>query len=405
MAVSLDVDRLVAACSDLSEDAGLTITTALEPLAGPGAPVKPAVYANGLYQLDRRWDTTANPPEAVDVVVIDNVPSQVNRLEAALELLRGSLGLPEMVLDLSGLASLPPHLPKQLSSFRFPNRQADAYLRDATLGGKPFPSTPTGMALLNATADNPGPILQWFPQAALYGFWQSHLGKKRSQAKLARSWTSETVGYRPASTSTKVLGLKGDPLNLNVEEPAEFDENDLLGAESWQVIEGGKKLGGGRAKERLSELGHGQVPIKPAEAALGPISFARIEQRSTISFAALRRIWAQSESTTAEANGAARALLVAIGVVAHVAAFGRSFSLRSGCELRPSTSTWTWLGTSPEPVSPPTLDEAIALVRNCATRAEETGLPVGSCWARDPVVLQPAANLAKAIALTWPSYE
>ncbi len=118
---------------------------------------------------------------------VQYVPSQANRLEAALELIRGPIGLPEIVLDLSEVGSLPPHLPKRLSSFRFPHRQADAYLRDAVLDDIPFLNTPQGRALFDATADEPGALLEWFPQAGLFGFWQSHLGKKRSHAKLARS--------------------------------------------------------------------------------------------------------------------------------------------------------------------------------------------------------------------------
>jgi CRISPR-associated protein Csb1 len=402
MTVTLDPDRLFDACSDLSWEAGITIKTDLEPLAGHGAPVKPAVYAGGLYQLDERWDGRKEPPEAVRVVVIDNVPSQANRLEAALQTLRGALGLPEMVLDLSGF-DLPPHLPKQLSSFQFPHRQADAYLRDATLDGQPFPRTPLGQSLFRATADNPVAILEWFPQAALYGFWQSHLGKKRSQAKLARSWVSEIVGYSPATTGTKALGLKGDPLNLSIDERAEYDPEDLIGGEPWKVVEGEKKGGGGRTKERLSELGHGQVPVNIAEAAPAAISFARIEQLSTVSFAGLRRIWAESGATGPGANAAARALLVAIGLAAHVAAFGRSFSLRSGCELRPASSIWTWVGDRPEPVGALSLDEAIDLARSCAVRAEAAGLPVGSRWPQEPLVLRPASNLAEAIRRTWPN--
>lgn len=248
MAKPFDPDRLLAACGDLSEDAGITIHTVLEPLAGPGAPVKPAVYEGGRYQLDRRWDYEVDPPEPVDVVVIDNVPSQANRLEAALERLRDRLGLPEIVLDLSGLAALPPHLPKSLSSFRFPHRQADAYLRDALLDGKRFPDTDLGRALLAANADEPNALLQWFPQALLFGFWQSHLGKKRSQAKLARSWVSEIVGYRPATVETRVLAVKGDPLALSVDEPALFDENDLLAG--WSLVEGAKKASASKEKDK-----------------------------------------------------------------------------------------------------------------------------------------------------------
>src|SRR5579875_1610891 len=397
MAISLDPDLLLRACSALSQDAGITIRTTLEPLAGPGAPVKPPMYAGGVYQLDKRWDDTTQPPEPVDVVVIDNVPSQANRLEAALQLLREKTGMPEMVLDLSDLPGLPPHLPQQLSSFQFPHRQADAYLRDAMLDGKPFPFTPPGEALLAATADDPLPLLEWFPQAALYGFWQSHLGKKRSQAKLARSWVSEVVGYRPATVATKTLGLRGDPLNLNVDEAIQYEPDDLIAGEPWVVEEGSRQVGGGKTKERLSELGHGQVPVKSADAAPSAISFARIEQRATASFAGLRRICTGSS----EMSATARALLVSIGLVAHIAAFGRSFSLRSGCELRPVASTWTWIGAAPEPISPPGLGEAMKLLHDCAARAEATGLPVGSRWASEPLVLKPATSLADVIRRTW----
>ncbi len=104
--------HLIEACADLAQGAGVTVTTSLEPLDGPGALVKPAIYAGGLYQQDRRWVGTGEERSVVDVVVIDNVPSQANRLEAALALLQEALHLPEFVLDLSGVGALPPHLPK-----------------------------------------------------------------------------------------------------------------------------------------------------------------------------------------------------------------------------------------------------------------------------------------------------
>ena len=59
--------------------------------------------------------------------------------------------------------------------------------------------------------------MAWFPQALLYGFWQSHLGKKRHNSKHARAWVSEIIGWQPASTDTRVFGLKGDALNLNTD--------------------------------------------------------------------------------------------------------------------------------------------------------------------------------------------
>jgi CRISPR-associated protein Csb1 len=392
----IDVDTLVAACGDGGRDGGVVIETELEPLAGSGAPVKPAIYAGGQYQRDRRWVGESPDRTVADVIVIDNVPSQANRLEAALEELAPRLGLPTVVLDLSEVSPLPPHLPKELTGFRFPHRQADAYLRDALYDGKDFVRTDVGKRLLAATADDPDMLFEWFPQALLFGFWQSHLGKKGSQAKLARSWVSEVVGIRPAAIDTRTLGLKGDPLNLNIEEKVFYNEDDVT---DWDFVEGAKKSGGSSKNERLSEIGHGQVPFRAGQEALAAVSFEAITQRASVSFAGLRRVWTGSP----EANAAGRALITSIGLVAHVAAFGRPFSLRSGCDLRPVHTRWTWLGEEIDSeVEPLGLERACDLVTGCAELAQELGLPVGSHW--DPELrLTPKENLAKVIRATYPA--
>jgi CRISPR-associated protein Csb1 len=383
--VGLDADALIAAGCDESGDSGITVTSVLKPLGGPGSPVKPAGYAGGQFQADRRWWGSGVDRRPVDVLVIDNQPSQANRLEAALEQRRAELGLPEIVLDLTSVGALPPHLPRRISSFRFPHRNADAYLRDAMLDGAKFLNTDVGAAIFNATADRPEALLQWFPQALLFGFWQSHLGKKRSQAKLARAWISEIIGVEPAATSVRRLGLKGDPLNLNVPDSVEVSPD---AADDWHFATKGKKL---------ADVGHGQVPVSGEDAELAAVSFREVVQQATVSFAALRRIRPQAGAAEA------RALLVSLGLVAHVAAFGRSFSLRSGAELWPIGATWTWLGeTAPREIEPPSLEEAIGLFRECAARAERAGLPVGQQWPASPLVLTPAANLAAAIRKTWP---
>lgn len=396
--MDLDVDRLTAACGEISQEAGITIHTVHEPLAGAGAPVKPAVYAGGVFQEDWRW--WGDPIEKTRAFVIDNTPSQANRLEAALQVLRPELGLPEVVLDLSEIPTLPSHLPKRLSGFRFPHRHADAYLRDAMLDGKKLVDDPLGRAIVNATADQPDPLYQWFPQALLFGFWQSHLGKKRTQAKLPRSWVSEIVGYAPAtqeSDLTQVAGLKGDPLNLSVDEQVTYDEDDLL--QGWEFVEGAQKTGGKKQKDSLSEIGHGQVPFGAPHAALAGVSFRAVEQRATVSFAGLRRI----RVTTPESSAAGRALLVALGLVAHVAAFGQPFSLRSGCDLRPLRTSWTWLGTgSDESLSAPSLDEAKALFASCLEQAKAAGLTEGGGWGREPMVLTPSPALVRAVTASWP---
>jgi len=383
----IDLDRIVAQCADDGLDAGITIRTELEPLAGPGAKVKPAVYAGGRFQQGRRWWGDGEDRRPVDVITIDNEPSQANRLEAALESLREQVGLPEVVLDLTSLEPLPPHVPRRLSGFRFPHRSADAYLRDAKRGNQDFLKDPIGKAIFAATMDQPDALFEWFPQALLYGFWQSHLGKKGSQAKLARSWTSEIIGLEPAATDVRSLGLKGDPLNLSIEDKVAYDAQ---WHERWSLSDKGSNL---------SDIGHGQVPVTGDDAALAGVSFRTIVQQSTVSFASLRRI----RPSVGAPEG--RALLVALGLLAHVVAFGRAFHLRSGCDLRPAVTEWTWVGAGgDEAVEPLARDEAVEVLRSAAQRAEDAGLPVGSRWP-EPLVLEPRDNLREVIRKTFPEPE
>lgn len=397
----LSAKDLIKACADDGFDGGITIETELQPLAGPGSPVKPAVYEGGQYQSDRRWTGEGEDRRPVDVVIIDNVPSQANRLEQALKVQRENLALPEIMLDLRGHV-LPAHIPEYMSSFLFPHRQADAYIRDAELDGKAFGQTDAGSQLLMSTATRPNALLQWFPQALLFGFWQSHYGKKaKTQARLARSWVSEIVGFEPASTTTKTFGLKGDPLNLNVDDKVVFDVNDTSGwTTSAEAVRDTKDKG--KKTDKLSNIGHGQVPFtREQDTAPASISFRNIVQQSTCSFASLRRIHAD----TPDASSKARALLAALGIAAHVAAFGQAFSLRSGAELRPSAASWTWLGASGDEVMvAPSFGEASDVLAECVAKANEAGLPVGNPhW--QTLVLTPNQELAKVIRSTYPTAE
>lgn len=396
----IKLDSLVAACGDASFEDGIRIDTELESLAGPGGPVKPAVYEGGRYQEDRRWASSSDE-EATQVIVIDNVPAQANRLEDALRRHRASVPVPELVLDLSELTNLPAHLPSRVSSLQFPHRNADAYLRDAQLDGVDFVQTDLGRAILAATPEVCGPLMAWFPQALLYGFWQSHLGKKRHNTKHARAWVSEIIGWRPAASNTRVLGLKGYPLNLNTDETLASNPDDRfhweIGTAKLKEIEGGRK-------DKLSEIGHGQVPFMGAEAAAAAVSFAKVTQRATLSLAQLRRV-ALGPDHSAKADSAARALLVALGLHAHMLAFGRGFALRSGAELRPTKSSTTWLGENGDVEidlgGPARTGE---LLDRTLAYAKSEGVPLDG-WDTPPLRLTPKENLRKAILATWPDLD
>ena len=393
--MELTLERLVAGTASDSFEDGIRLDADLEPIGGPGSAVKPAIYSGAVYQADRRWPPTGLHDvdiEAQPVFVIDNVPSQANRHEEALRRSRASTGVPEMILDLSNLPGLPPHLPRRLSSWQFPHRNADAYLRDSTLDGVDFSKHSVGRAILAATATEAAALMAWCPQALIYGFWQSHLGKKRSQAKHARAWTSEIIGWQPAEQDTKVLGLKGDPLNLNIEESALYDDKDHG---EWRI---GAKPEKGEVKKALSELGHGQVPIGDATPAA--VSFRGITQRATVSFAQLRRVGLGPDFDD-DADAAARALLVAMGLHAHTLAFGRGFALRSGADLRVSSSSATWLGPTDETIDDLNHETTRDLLLQAKNHARSTDVPMDG-WDADPLQLTPKENLASAINSSWP---
>ena len=390
----IDLAALLAGCADDSFDDGIRMDSVLEPLSGPGGVVKPAVYEGGTYQHDRRW-ASPDDGEPTQVIVIDNVPSQANRLEEALRRNRAATSIPEFVLDLSELAHLPAHLPRALSSLQFPHRNADAYLRDAELDGQDFLKTEIGRAIFGATAQTCGPLIAWFPQALLYGFWQSHLGKKRQNTKHARAWVSEIIGWQPASTETRALGLKGDALNLNTDDVVTSNPDDRT---TWEVS--GAAGAPGAKKDKLSEIGHGQVPFMGNDASAAAVSFARVTQRATVSFAQLRRVSLGGDSE--EADAAVRALLVALGLHAHLLAFGRGFALRSGAELRPVSTAVTWLGADgDEPIDLGGVETTRTLLESARGHAVSQGVPLDG-WGAPATRLTPKANLSAALRSTWP---
>ena len=103
------------------------------------------------------------------------------------------------------------------------------------------------------------------------------------------------------------------------------------------------------------------------------------------------------------ALAAARALIAAMGLLGHVAAFGRGFALRSGADLVPTRTTAAWVEPGERaPVELPTVAEAQALVAAARERAAAVGVPLDG-WGREPIVLTPHENLTKAIRATWPS--
>ena len=394
----LTLNMLRDACDEGSIVGAIVLDATLEPVGGHGTPVNPAIYAGGRYQHDKRWESSdASEPTAV--IVIDNVPSQANRLEAALEAIADEIGVPRLVLDLAGkdFDHLPSHLPRTLTSLRWPHRNGDAYLRDALLDGQAFAESSIGRNIIDATAESAGALVAWFPQALLYGFWQSHLGKKRTQAKHARAWVSEIVGWAPATGADsdqliRTLGVKGDPLNIgDVGKVTPEDDRDLLAG--WDL----DPESSAGEKQKMSAIGHGQVPFKTGEEALAAVSFRRITQRATLSFPQLRRVRLGNRYTD-EQDAAARTLVAALGLHAHQSAFGRVFALRSGTDLVAKENESRLDSTEV------IVNDSTSLVRDALEAARAAGVPIEG-WGAEPIQLTPNKNLTAAIRATWPDLD
>lgn len=390
----LTLSMLRAACDEDAIDGAIVLDALLEPVGGHGTPVNPAIYAGGRYQHDKRWESS-DASEPTPVIVIDNVPSQANRLEAALEATADEVGVPRLVLDLTGedFAHLPPHLPRSLSSLRWPHRNADAYMRDALIGGEAFVKSSVGRSIIDATADSSGALVAWFPQALLYGFWQSHLGSKRTQAKHARAWVSEIVGWQPASDElVTTAAMKGDPFNIIKEVGlADHNKDDLISG--WELQEGKSPT----EDKKMSAIGHGQVITRPQEETLAPVSFRRITQRATLSFPQLRRVRLGNEYSE-EQDAAARTLIAVLGLHAHQSAFGRAFALRSGTDLVVTESESRLDSTEV------TINESASLVEEALESARAAGVPTEG-WGVEPIHLSPNSGLAAAICATWPDLD
>ena len=395
---------ILDACVNDSRSGALIFAADLEPLDGFGEPVAPPTYpaADGSrtgprWQFDRRWESP-DAPDSADtsgslVIILDQLQSQAKRIGLALEDTAGETGVPLIVLDLDGI-TLPVHIQRRISNMQWAHRNADAYLRDASLDGQDFHKHPIGRALTEATPSNAAALISWFPTAAAFGFWVSNFGSKRQQTRLARSWKSEIVGWDPAIgvTPTVRFGLKSDELVLSkdvkITRRDKREKDDLLAG--WDVDDKGKT--------NPSAIGHGAVPYSEGERqTLAPVSFRKITQQASLVFPQVRRLGVGNGDPAQDA--AARALVVCLLVHGHLTAFDRPFVLRSGCGLSPVAAT------ARLDAAEIGFGDTAEMVRDALEHARKVGVPLEG-WDRDePLKVTPNDSLRKTITATWPDLD
>ncbi|MER7006301.1 type I-U CRISPR-associated RAMP protein Csb1/Cas7u [Dactylosporangium sp. NPDC000555] len=366
-------DRLIGACGDDRRETGMVVEALYQPVGGFGGKVMPPTFppverGGSPYLLEDRWLDGAR----VSTVVLDQVPSQANRVEESLlaALDSGRLALPVFELRSDGV---------RLTSLDFPHRYADAYLRDSEVDGVRFDSSPVGKSLRSATVDDVRPLYVREPYSLLFGAWDSH--RKGRGLKLPRLYQSMMFGVEPIVGDRRSGRM--DPVNLT---GAIDDKGKAEG--NWAYFAEGEKAKG----TKLSEIGHGNIAPNPAH---GGVTVRRIHRQAWISFAGLARL--RFGAVPAETATLARAALAALALAGDRLTFGgASVYLRSGCDLTLVEETVafevTGGGTEPVSVSAGEAIDAFVLLRD---RAAEAGLAM----ADDIVAVDPIPALRKA--LVW----
>jgi CRISPR-associated protein Csb1 len=311
------MDRLVAATSAEREHTAVVVRARYQPVGGAGRVVMPPTYPvgdserdpNAKYLIGKRLIDGA--PR--DSVVIDQEPAQANRVEEAL---RDATDQDRLRLPLFEMRVVTGTSEVRLTSFDFPHRYADAYVRDSLVDGVRFDESPVGRRLRAATVADVRPLYCREPASLLFGAWDSH--RKGRWPKFARLYSSSMHGLDPVTSVRR--GGRMDPQNLT------GAVDDAAKAESdWQFIPDGSKTKG----KKLSEIGHGNIA---PNAVPGGVTVSEIRRIASISLAGLERL--RFGDAPAEASNLARAALAALALAGDRLTFGSpSVWLRSGCDL------------------------------------------------------------------------
>ncbi len=363
-------DRIITALGEPRRETGLVIDAVYQPAGGAGWKVMPPTFPpvnDSPYLFEDRWLDGAR----TKTVVIDQVPSQANRVEEALLEARdsGRVELPIIQMVVDGV---------RLTSLQFPHRYADAYLRDSEIDGVRFDDSPAGKALRSATAEDVRPLYAREPYSLLFGAWDSH--RKGRWPKFARVYQSMMFGVEPIVGDRR--GGRYDPMNL----VGKVDSKDKAETD-WKFLPEGDKAKG----QPLSGIGHGHIAPNPAH---GGVTVREIRRHGWISFAALERL--RFGDASPQAAVLARAALAALALAGDRLAFDRpSVWLRSGCDLTRVRETVAFEadGGGREPVELSAAD-AIAAFVELRDRAAAAGVPA----AADVVTVTPIRSLREAMA-------
>lgn len=362
--------------------AGLRLRLRLQPLYGPGEVIFPCTVAGGKYQTSKR--RIPGFPESVDCTIIDSVQSQANRMEDALleDIRAGHLHLPHVATDFSGVEGLEKPV-GTITCFEAPHRIFDAILRDSVdETGKHFPLTALGKSVINATSKDASAIFGVSPASLLFGSWDSTGVSGGLGEKYTRCVVSELVAVNVEQATR--AGTRIDPLNT----AGAIDPTTILKDtkdEMWQALAKNRKN-----LKKPSELNHSSVPWEGETH--GGVTCDYIQQSTTISFPALRRLQFGSPERTA----AAQTVLAAIALHAAALNVEKGWHLRSRCDLildDGASVEWEILGGNASSSESLSASATRMLLNEAVAKAKEHGL----VWLEEPIRLKPSGALKKLV--------
>lgn len=419
----LDLYRLRTA---IAEDAAVRFVARLQPAGGRGDKVFPPTYAGGQYAIESRVDEHGVVKE---VVLLDSVQSQANRMEQALLAAHRDrrITLPIVSVDFSNVPDL--RELREITVLDAPHRLADAILRDSMLNGTLFPATHEGQVLRRATPRNATELFRLCPTALLFGIWESTGAAGGLGVKFQRAIVSEIIGV--GAVVGRKTASRIDPLQIGriplyeAREPeggtirwtadeskAASDGTNAHGSPKYKRFKVSK-----RAKGFPSEINHGNVTpdmarhrgellrlgrdfqgeqreIRDRDELPGGVTFEHAQHTAVISLAALRKLHFPLDGNS-DASSEARLVLAALGLFALVELRRNDYDLRSRCALvleSPATMQIVKRDGSTEPFQ---LDEtsAASLLDGALRQAQSPGLS----WQEAPLVLTPSAALVDLI--------
>lgn len=378
------MEKLTQACR--SNASAIRVVTQLLPAGGHADKVFPPTYAGGSYHQEVR----RIGGQEVNVVVLDSVQSQANRLEEVL--LRAfdanECNIPVLSVHIEGHG--------RITALDAPHRVSDAIFRDSLYEGMEFRKSTVGSEIVQARVNNATAFFRYCPTALIFGTWDSHGGEGTRSAKVQRALTSEIVGLNAVFGERS--GSRRDPLGIvktaatiyqHANEYWTLDENQAMRDDKNQPKRFGKE-------GKPSEIGHGNVTPTLSEA--GGVTISEAIQTTVLSFVQLRRLRFpdRNNQSAVERDVAGRTVLAALALYAIALQLDEGYDLRSRCLLLPKEQPqFDLLGSTVSEVERFTLE--IATAKQVLMQAYQHATEIGLTWQPGLTELKPSARLLELV--------